>query len=128
MRVLISSLIGLILSIIIAPKYGAFGCAAATGMALVLTQILYIDFYQRKMGLNMGCFFKNCHVKIMPLIVIYAIVSFFICHNLIINNWLILFVVIGVYTLGYLTIAWFFLANNYEKELVLGFVHKRNNR
>lgn len=125
LRVLISSLIGLVLSIIVAPRYGALGCAAATGVALVLTQILYVDFYQRKMGLDMGCFFKNCHLKIMPLMVAYAIVGYFICSNLAINSWLMLIVVIGVYMMGYFAIAWLFLANDYEKNLILGFVTKK---
>lgn len=125
LRVLISSLIGLVLSIIVAPKYGALGCAAATGVALVLTQILYVDFYQRKMGLDMGRFFKNCHLKIMPLIVVYAVASYFICSNLAIDSWTMLFGVIGVYTVGYLVITWFFLANKFEKDLVLGFLRKR---
>ncbi len=125
MRVLISSLIGLVLSIIVAPRYGALGCAVATGVALVLTQILYVDFYQRKMGLDMGCFFKNCHMKIIPLIVAYAIVGYFVCSNFAINSWLMLIVVIGVYTMGYFAIAWFFLTNDYEKNLILGFVTKK---
>lgn len=125
-RVLVSSLIGLILSIIVAPRYGALGCAAATGLALVLTQVLYIDFFKRKMALDMGYFFRNCHLKIMPLIIVYAVAGYFICRHIIINNWLMLFVVIGVYTLGYFAIAWFLLANKYEKDLILGFVRKRN--
>ena len=73
----------------------------------------------------MGYFFKNCHLKIMPLIVVYAVASYFICSNLAIDSWTMLFGVIGVYTVGYLVIAWFFLANKYEKELVLGFLSKR---
>lgn len=125
MRVLVSSLIGLVLSIIVAPKYGAVGCAAATGFALVLTQILYTVFYHRKMGLDMGYFFRNCHLRIMPLIVVYALIGYFICRNLIINNWFMLFVVIGVYTIGYFAVAWFLLANDYEKGLILGFVTKK---
>ena len=125
MRVLVSSLIGLILSIIVAPKYGAIGCAAATGLALFLTQMLYVDFYQRKMGLDMGLFFRNCHLKIMPLIVVYAVVGYFICRNLIINSWLMLIVVICVYTVGYLAIAWFFLVNEYERNLVKSVVIRK---
>lgn len=125
-RVMISSAIGLVLSIIFAPQYGAIGCAAATGFALVLTQILYIDFYKKNLGLDMGCFFKNCHLKIMPLIMVYAVITYFICRNLSIDNWLMLFVVIGVYTFGYFTIAWFFLANDYEKSLILGIIKKKN--
>lgn len=125
MRVVVSSAIGLVLSIIFAPKYGAIGCAAATGVALVLTQILYIDFYQKKMGLDMGFFFKNCHLKIMPLIVVYAVVGYYTCRYLTIDNWLMLFAVIGVYTFGYLTITWFFIANQYEKDLIRGIIMKK---
>lgn len=124
-RVLISSIMGLALSIIVAPKYGALGCATATGIALMLTQILYVDFFQKKMGLDMGYFFKNCHLKIMPLIVVYAVVGYFICSNINIDNWPTMLVVICVYIVGYLAIAWFVLANQYEKNLVLGFVRKR---
>lgn len=126
-RVLISSLIGLLLSIILAPKYGAIGCAAATGFALVLTQILYIDFYKNNLGLDMGCFFKNCHLKIMPLIMVYAVFAYLVCRNLAINSWLMLVVVIGIYTLGYLAISWFFLTNDYEKSLILGIIKKRKS-
>ena len=124
MRVLISSLIGLVLSVILAPKYGALGCAAATGVSLVLTQILYVDFYKRKMELDMGYFFKKCHLKIMPLIVLYAIVGYCICRYWTIENWLMLFMGIAVYTIGYFAITWFFIANQYEKDLIKSFIKK----
>lgn len=125
MRVVMSSLIGLILSVVFAPKYGALGCAAATGVALVMTQILYVDFYQRKMGLDMGHFFQNCHLKIMPLIMVYAVVGYFICYYLTIDNWLKLFAVITSYAAGYIALTWYFLANEYEKNLVKGLVSKK---
>lgn len=124
MRVLVSSLIGLVLSVILAPKYGALGCAAATGVSLVLTQILYVDFYKRKMELDMGYFFKKCHLKIMPLIVVYAIVGYCICRYWTIENWLMLFMGIAVYTIGYFAITWFFIANQYEKDLIKSFIKK----
>ena len=124
MRVFISSLIGLALSIVVAPKYGALGCAAATGLALVLTQILYIDFYQRKMGLDMRLFFKQCHLKIAPLIVIYAIAGYFVGHYLTIDSWFSLLLSIAIYVIGYCLLVWLFLANDYEKNLLLGFLKK----
>ncbi len=126
-RVLISSAIGLVLSIITAPKYGALGCAASTGVALVLTQILYIDFYHRKMGLDMGHFFKNCHLKIMPLIVLYAILGYVASYNLVIRSWTLLLAAITVYVIGFCIIAWFFLANEYEKNLIIGFVRRKQH-
>lgn len=123
-RVLISSLIGLVLSVLAAPKFGAIGCAAATGIALVLTQILYIQFYHKKMGLDMKQFFCRCHLKILPLLTVYTVAAFFIQRFLPINDWIGLLVVMGVYTLGYFLIAWFFLANKYEKDLVLSFIKR----
>ena len=127
MRVFVSSLIGLILSIIVAPKYGAMGCAAATGFALVLTQILYIDFYQRKMGLDMKLFFNQCHLKIAPIITVYAITGFFVSRYLSISNWSMLLFSIAVYATGFIVLAWIFLANDYEKKMILSFLKKNKH-
>ena len=124
-RVLVSSLIGLVLSIIVAPKYGAVGCAAATGFALVLTQLLYVDFYQRKMGLDMKYFFCQCHLKIVPLVTMYSVAVFFACWYIVINNWVSLIISIVVYAVGFCLLSWFFLANSYEKQLVLSFITKK---
>lgn len=125
MRVFISSLIGLVLSVIVAPKYGAIGCAACTGFALVLTQVLYVLFFNNKMGLDMKAFFKKCHLRIMPLLVVYAVVAYFAKRFFIIDNWLSLVLSIAVYAIGYLLIAWFVLANEDEKNLVKGFIKRK---
>jgi len=124
-RVLISSLIGVVLSVIVAPKYGAIGCAAATGVALVLTQLLYIQYFNDKLNLNMKQFFGSCHLKILPLLTIYTIAVFFIQRHLPINGWLLLALSVFVYAIGCFAIVWFFLANDYEKNLVLSFFTKK---
>lgn len=125
LRVLFSSLIGLILSIVVAPKYGAVGCAASTGIALVLTQLLYIDFFQRKMGLDMKHFFGQCHLKIVPIIAVYMIVGFMASRQLPpIQGWKMLIMGIVLYTIGFCLIVWFFVASRYEKDLIKGFVSK----
>ena len=124
-RVLFSSLLGIVLSIILAPNYGAIGCAAATGIALVLTQILYVQFYQNKMGLDMIFFLKNCHLKILPLLTIYSVAAYFSQNYLPIKGWMGLAVSIAIYLLGYCLIAWLFIANKYEKDLIIRFVSKK---
>lgn len=125
MRVLISSLIGLVLSVILAPKYGALGCAIATGFALLLTQVLYVLFFNNKMGLDMKNFFKKCHLRIMPLLVVYAVAAYVVSRFFSIDNWFSLILSLVVYAIGYLLIAWFVLANEDEKNLVKGFIKKR---
>ena len=126
-RVILSSLIGIVLSIIVAPIYGAIGCAAATGLALVLTQVLYIQFYNNKIGLNMKSFFRECHLKVLPLLIIYALGAYILNQYFIINGWLNLVLFIIAYVLGYLVITYFFLFNTYEKELIICFIKKRRN-
>ena len=126
-RVLISSLIGVVLSVIVAPKFGALGCAAATGTALVLTQVLYVRYYKKKMGLDMGLFFRNCHLKILPLLTIYSVVAYFLQRTMTINGWLDLLLCMGVYTVGYCLMIWLFIANKYEKDLLLSFVKRNKN-
>lgn len=124
LRVIISSAIGIALSIIVAPKYGAVGCAAATGFALFLTQILYVGYYKNHLGLDMEHFFKECHFKIMPLFLIYLVIAYFVCRYVNIDNWLMLLAVIALYLIGYLVLVWFFLANEYEKSLIINIVKK----
>ena len=120
--VFVSSLIGLVLSVIVAPKYGAVGCAASTGFALVLTQILYIRFFHKKMGLDMSIFFKKCHLRIMPVLVGYGLAAYILCQKLVFDNWINLVVSIVIYTLGYIIIVWFLLLNKDEKDLIMGFI------
>ena len=122
LRVIACSAIGLVLSIIVAPKYGAVGCAAATGFALFLTQILYVDYYKKHLGLDMTHFFKNCHLKLMPLVLIYLVIAYIVCRYVNIDNWLMLLVIIALYSTGYFLLVWFFLANEYEKDLIKSIV------
>lgn len=124
-RVLVSSIIGLVLSFIVAPKYGAVGCAAATGFALVLTQILYVQFYNKKMGLNMAKFFHDCHFKIIPLLAVYAVAAYFLNKYISVESWFVLILSIVIYSIGYFVIVYFVLFNNDEKNLILGFVKKK---
>lgn len=122
---LASSAIGLVLACSLAHSMGAVGCAIGTGSGMALNAVWLNIFYKKVLKIDVMRFFKNCHMKIMPLIIAYAIVGYLVCRNLVIDSWLMLFVVIGVYTMGYLAIVWLFLANDYEKGLILGLVTKK---
>lgn len=125
-RVLLSSLVGIVLSIIVAPKYGAIGCAAATGVSLVLTQILYVDFYKRKMGLDMNLFFRRCHLKILPILFFYTLGAYFIQRYVPFEGWFALLCMVILYIIGYCAISWLMLADSYEKSLFLSFIPTKN--
>lgn len=122
---IVSSALGLGLACILAPSMGAVGCAIGTGAGLALNAVWLNVFYNKVLKIDVIQFFKSCHLKIMPLIVAYAIVGYFICRSIVIDNWFLLCMLIGVYTLGYLAIVWFILANKYEKDLVLSLIKKK---
>lgn len=124
LRVFVSSFIGLVLSIIVAPKYGAVGCAAATGFSLVLTQLLYVSYFNKHLGLNMKQFFKKCHLKILPLLVVYAVAAYLIKYWIGLRGWVEFGAAIVVFTIGYALVAYWLLFNKEEKELVANFVNK----
>lgn len=76
------------------------------------------------MGLDMKMFFKQCHLRIMPLLIIYATAAYFVKNYFTMDGWLPLIFSIAVYAIGYLVISWFVLAKQDEKELVTGFFKK----
>ena len=75
----------------------------------------------------MLAFFKKCHLKMVPLITVYALISFAVSRVLPIHSWSTLLLSIAGYTIGFCLIAWLFLANDYEKHLVLGFFNKKSD-
>ncbi|MCQ2181804.1 MAG: oligosaccharide flippase family protein [Bacteroidales bacterium] len=119
---IITSIIGLVFAFILAPKMGAVGCALAAGCGLLLNEAVMIWFYHTKMHLDMGYFFKNCHLKILPALAVYSVGAYFLSKMVTINSWMLLFACIGAYTIIYVAIVYFFLFNKDEKSLVMGLI------
>ncbi len=124
-RIFICSIIGLVIACFLAPKYGAIGAAAGTGLGLCLYQVFVNIYYHKQLGLNMGRFFRECHLKILPLLVVLAAVAYLGSLYFVMDSWLKLIVGILVYLLTYMVISYFILFNQEEKTLVKSFVHKK---
>ena len=115
--IFISSGLGLLVAILLANHYGAIGCAFATSLSLWAFLFLVNAFYKRKLHLEIGRFFTECHIRIIPLQVIVTIV-FFCCKSfLVIDNWLSFFIFGTVYVLVMIAISYCFLFNKEEKKL-----------
>ena len=112
-----TSLIGLIVACILAPNYGAVGCAFGTGFGLCLYQVLINLFYHRRMNIDIICFFKECHIKIMPLLIILIGLLYYIKSLVDITTWSGLFVTGSLFAAIYLVICYCFLFNDEEKAL-----------
>lgn len=113
-----TSLAGILLTFVLAPRYGAVGCAFATGLGLLLNMVLVNIFYARKLELDMMTFFKDCHGKILPLLTAFALVVWFLKPLVSLDNWMALALSVGMYTALFFIVCYLFLLNPSEKSIV----------
>ena len=111
-------------SIPLAKIYGGYGCAAATGVSLLIGQGLIINiYYQKKIGLEIKKFFKEILFMSWPIFAV-GIASYFINNLVYTENIFILLSKILVFILIYFVIVAKFSFNKYEKDAFGGLVKK----
>lgn len=99
--------------------YGIIGAAMATCVAYVIGNILIINwYYYKKIGLDIPLFWKNI-LKMSPVMLIMGTVWWFLLDQIQINNWLVFFALAAAYTLLYLPLAYKFMMNQYERDVVM---------
>lgn len=116
--ILSTSLIGLIASFLLSPKYGAIGCASCTCIALLLYSIFVNVFYKRNLKLNIGNFFKKCHLSITIKTSIPIICGIIINNLFHSDNWLGFGVSIMIYIMIYILNTYFVAFNREEKSII----------
>lgn len=118
-----ASAVGLVISVLLAPKLGAIGCGIGTGFALISTVIAKNIFYDKKMQIDVKLFFRKCHVKILPSLVLVGLAFAFLKQFWTMNTWLTLSIGIIAYTLVYCVVVYFLLLNKEEKALCAQLLH-----
>ncbi len=119
----IIAIINVFLSIPLCMLYGGLGCAIGTGLSFVLGNGIIINWYYKKIGLNIGAFWKSILSMSKGLVIPVAMGALIMFFNLSFN-WLTLLAGILVYVLIYMVSMYFFGCNEYEKNLIFGFIKK----
>ncbi len=118
------ALLSLILSIILAPRYGGIGCAIATAAALVAGQIIIMNiYYHTKIKIDIIGFWREIgKMSIVPAILL-ALGGYL---NNIFNLQTIGHFTIAatIFSLIYLPLFWHFSMNNYERGLLKSTANK----
>lgn len=122
--VFVCSGVGIIVAILLSRRYGALGCAMGTCFALLLNLLLVNLFYKNQLKLQIGRFFRECHLKILPLTIVLSVIAMVVTHYIQINSWISLIIGVGIYVVLYSTLAWSFLLNQSEKDLVKSFIKR----
>lgn len=120
----IMSLINLVLTIVLTPKYGVVGATIGTAISLVIGNIILMNiFYHKKCNINILDYWKNILFMVKGLVIPIAsgiLVKQFISFNTI----PLLIAGIAVYCCIYAGSVWLFTMNKYEKGLVLSPIKK----
>lgn len=96
---------------------GIVGAALMTGVALIIGQGIIMNWYYHfKTGLNMVRFWKKVG-KIYLIPILMCVVTLIVSQFVDFNNLIILIIGILVYTLIYCLVNWFFVMNDYEKDI-----------
>lgn len=123
--ILACSLAGLIGSCLCSSRFGAVGCAFCSGAALCLDVLIVNVFYYKKMQLDIPRFFKECHLKILPVLVILAGLAFVVKDYAQLNSWLKLVLNALLYCVVFVIVAYVAVFNKEEKQLVKSIIkHK----
>lgn len=99
-------------------SYGIIGAALATCIAYVVGNILIINWYYHvKIGIDIPLFWKHI-LKMSPVMFVMGTAAWFVVERLPMDNWLVFFGAAAVYTVVYSLMAYFFMMNSYEKDIV----------
>lgn len=123
----IIAVINVFISIPLCIKYGGVGSAIGTGLSVVIGNGIIINLYYKKIGLNVGAFWRSilsmCKGLVIP--VAAGVVTIVLGLS---YNWLTLLAGIAVYSLVYLISMLKLGCNDFERNLILGFVKKIKGR
>lgn len=114
----IASGLALLGSVLLAPRFGAVGCALSFFAAMMLNVVQLNVFYKKKLQIEVGRFFRECHFRIVPVLAVLCVVFFFLSTKVRLENWGTLILFAGIYALCYVFISYVFLFNEEEKNIV----------
>lgn len=107
------------LSFVLGKRLGALGSAIAIAICLWFFNVFLMSVvYQKKTEIDMLNFYKRCHLKVLPIQLLYAAAWGAFDYLLPKGRWLTLILKIVIYSAGLLMVDYTFLFNKAEKNLL----------
>lgn len=122
------ALCNVMVSIPLTKKYGPVGSAFGTAISLIIGNCIIMNiYYHKKIGLNMGAFWKNI-LSFVPAMIPSVIAGVFIKRYIAFHSFSFYLLLICVYTAIYCISMWKLGMNEQEKNIVKTFVNKMSGR
>ena len=115
---LIIAICNAISTYLLVPSFGAIGAAMCAAVSYTLGQgIIMNTYYYKVIKINIPLFWKN--IGVLSIVPGVLIIGFSVIMNQIQNiSWIILIALIAIYTLLYAIGMYFFIMNDYEKDII----------
>lgn len=115
---LVIAIINVISTYLIVPYAGIIGAAFCSCVSYLLGQGLIMNIYYYKVtGLNIPLFWKNIfEMSIVPGVMM--IVGFFFIKTVVVDNWILFFGAVLLFSLCYAVLMYVFVMNEYEKDTI----------
>lgn len=130
----VAAVINIILSFILGRFWGEIGCAVSICVVYLVRTLLMNCVFQKQLHINVLKFFRDCHLKMAPGLLLTLVVGFLISNYLVIaSGWITFFIQVISLVISYGIIMWLIGWNKYEKNLFLSMlgsmlrIRKKNN-
>ena len=111
-------------SIILGSVYGAVGASVGICVSLSLYTVMLNLIYKKDLGINIGTFFKNCHGKMLPGLLLHFVLSMAVAR-IPLSGWGGFCIKTALIGGTYLVIGWFMLLNQKEKGMIKGLLNRK---
>ena len=100
-------------------NFGIIGAAAATCLAYIVGHVFIMNwFYHKRIGIDIPLFWKNI-MKMSPVMFVMGTVWWFLLDAIAVDSLLIFLVLAVIYSVMYFLLAYRFMMNAYERNLIL---------
>ena len=107
-------------TIICVNAFGVIGAAVVTGAANILgTGIIMNWYYWKRIGLEIPRFWKSL-LKMFIIPAILCILFLILKQFITIDRWIVMLVLIVIYSIIFIVLNWLFVMNDYEKDIFIG--------
>jgi O-antigen/teichoic acid export membrane protein len=111
-------------SFALVPRFGAIGAAFGVCLGLILCFIAMVVVFQSVVHLNMRSFFSECHLKVLPSILLSLALGYLVNRYIPASSLLTFMPKAALVASLYVVVMWATVMNAYEKQLVLSVMRR----
>ena len=118
------AVINVVATIILVKNLGLVGAAYSTAVSMLLGNGLLMNYYYKKVGINIAEFWKQIAAVFAPWAAVVAVFAVaFSAFSISCDGWLGVVLCCALFLMAYFLLEWFFGLNQQEKRMIQSYLH-----